>query len=179
MAQFRAFSNGVQVNGQTVLSVVKGMGAFAQTGTDILERHGIRALEPTAWYPQQAWLDAFQEISRSIGRRTLGQIGQSIPNSAKFPDGIDSVEKALGSMDAAYHMNHRGGDIGHYSFTKTAEKKGVMECRNPYPCDFDHGIIQAMVKRFGAAGTTPKIVHDDSKPCRSKNGDTCTFSIAW
>jgi hypothetical protein len=179
MAQFRAFSNGVQVNGQTVLSVVKGMGALAQTGSDILARHGIKAPEPMAWYPQQAWLDAFEEISKSIGRRTLSQIGQSIPANAKFPPGIDNVEKALGSIDAAYHMNHRGGEIGHYSFTKTGDKKGVMECRNPYPCDFDYGIIQAMVKRFLPAGATPRVMHEDSKPCRSNHGDSCTYSIAW
>jgi hypothetical protein len=169
----------VQVNGQTVLSVVKGMGAFVQRGSEILEQHGIKAPEPMAWYPQQAWLDAFQEISKSIGSRTMSQIGQSNPNSAKFPPGIDSVEKGLNSMDTAYHMNHRGGEIGHYTFTKTGEKKGVMECRTPYSCDFEGGIIQAIVKRFGPSGTTPKIVHDDSTPCRSKNGDSCTFSISW
>jgi hypothetical protein len=179
MAQFRAFSGGVLVNGQTVLSVVKGMGSFAQTGSDILARHGIQAPDPMAWYPQQAWLDAFQEISKSIGPRTLNQIGLSIPKSAKFPPGIASVEQGLGSLDAAYHMNHRGGEIGHYTFTKTGERKGAMECRNPYPCDFDLGIIQAVVNRFAPAGAKPKIVHDASKPCRNKQGDSCTFLISW
>jgi hypothetical protein len=179
MAQFCAFSSGVQVNGQTVLSVVKGMGALTQTGSEILAKHGIKAPEPMVWYPQQAWLDAFEEISRCIGRRTLSQIGQSIPDNAKFPPGIDNVEKALSSLDAAYHMNHRGGEIGHYAFTKTEERKGVLECRNPYPCDFDYGIVQAMVKRFLPAGSTPRVLHDDSKPCRSKQGDSCTFLISW
>ena len=179
MAQFRAFSGGVQVNGQTVLSLVKGMGAFAKTGTDILAQHGIKAPEPMGWYPQQAWLDAFQEISKSIGSRTLKQIGQSIPNSAKFPPGIDSVEKALTSIDVAYHMNHRGGEIGRYKFTKTGGTKGVMECHNPYPCDFDCGIIEAVVRRFMPAGAKPSVVHDASKPCRAKQGDACTYSISW
>src|ERR1022692_5031734 len=104
MAQFRAFSNGVQVNGQTVLSVVKGMGALAQTGSDILARHGIKAPEPMAWYPQQAWLDAFEEISKSIGRRTLSQIGQSIPANAKFPPGIDNVEDRKSTRLNSSHL---------------------------------------------------------------------------
>jgi len=179
VAQFQAYAPGVSVNGQTVLSVVKGMGAFSQTASEILARHGIQAPEPTGWYPQQAWLDAFQEIAKSIGPRTLNQIGQSIPNNAKFPPGIDSVEKALASLDAAYHMNHRGGEIGRYKFAKTAEKQGVMECRNPYPCDFDRGIIEAVVRRFLPAGSVPKVAHDPSKPCRSKQGDSCTFLISW
>ena len=179
MAQFRAFANNVQVNGQTVLSVVKGMGKFSQTASDILTRHGIPSPDPMRWYPQQAWLDAFAEISKSIGPRTLNQIGQSIPNNAKFPPGIGSVEQALGSLDAAYHLNHRGGEIGHYNFVKTGERQGVMECRNPYPCDFDAGIIQAVVKRFVPNGALPRIMHDTSKPCRSKQGDSCTFLISW
>lgn len=179
MAQFRAFSGNVQVNGQTVLSVVKGMGPFAGRGSEILARHGIKAPEATGWYPQQAWLDAFQEISKSIGPSTLKVIGQSIPNSARFPPGIDTVEKALESLDVAYHLNHRGGEIGHYAFRKTAARVGVVECHNPYPCDFDSGIIQAVVKRFAPAGAVLKVTHDASKPCHSNQGDSCTFLISW
>lgn len=179
MAQFRAFSNGVLINGQTVLSVVKGMGAFSQTGSTILARHGIPKPDPNGWYPQQAWLDAFQEIAKSIGPRTLYQIGVSIPASAKFPPGIDTVEKGLGSLDAAYHMNHRGGEIGHITFRKTGERQGVVECHNPYPCDFDSGLIQAVMTRFAPPGSKPKVVHDASKPCRSKQGESCTFCVSW
>ena len=167
------------VNGQTVLSVIKGMGAFAISGSNILSRHGIAAIEPAGWYPQQAWLDAFQEIATSIGPRTLSQIGTSIPANAKFPPGIDSPEKALASIDVAYHMNHRGGDIGHYTFTKTGERAGVMVCRNPYPCAFDFGIVEAMVKRFLPAGGRAKVAHDPSKPCRDKQGDSCSILISW
>jgi hypothetical protein len=179
MAQFRAFSPSVFVNGQTVLSVMKGMGAFSQMASDILARHGIKDLDPAAWYPQQAWLDAFGDISKSVGPRTLDRIGMSIPESAKFPPGIDGVESALASIDVAYHLNHRGGEIGHYAFAKTGENQGVMECRNPYPCDFDHGIIQAMTKRFTSPGKTSTVTHDTSKPCRAQQGDSCTFLISW
>lgn len=179
MAQFRAFAPDVFVNGQTVLAVTKGMGAFANLATRILEGHGIKDVDPAKWYPQQAWLDAFEEISKSVGPRTLDLIGMSIPESAKFPPGIDSVEKALESIDLAYHLNHRGGEIGHYKFTKTGEKQGVMECRNPYPCAFDQGLIRATVKHFASSGAGCKVSHDDSKPCRSSNGDACTYLITW
>jgi len=178
MAQFQAYSAAVEVNGQTVLSIVKGMGAFADTGLATLARHGIKSPNPMGWYSQSQWLAAFEEIAQSIGPRTLFQIGQSIPGNAKFPPGINSIEKALGSIDAAYHLNHRGGEIGHYAFKQTGPKAGVMECRNPYPCDFDHGLIEAMARRFGAA-SAPKVIHDASKPCRKKKGESCTFLISW
>jgi len=179
MAQFKAYSPSVQVNGQTVLSVMKGMGAFGPTAAAILARHGINSPDPQGWYSQQAWLDAFQEIAKSIGPRTLNQIGMSIPSSAKFPPGIDTVDKALAAVDVAYHMNHRGGDIGQYAFRKTGERKGVMECRNPYPCDFDRGIVEAMARRFAPAGAVLSVTHDPTKPCRSKQGESCTFLISW
>lgn len=126
MAQFQAFASGVEVNGQTVLAVVAGMSAFGQTSKDILGRHGIQSPTASGWYPQQAWLDAFRDIAKSIGPKTLNQIGRSIPQNAKFLAGIDSVEKALASIDAAYHMNHRGGQIGVYAFRKREVGSGGM-----------------------------------------------------
>jgi hypothetical protein len=179
MPPFQAYSNSVEVNGQTVLSIVKGMGAFKDSGLATLARHGIKSPSSAGWYSQRQWLAAFEEIAKSIGPRTLFQIGQSIPESAKFPPGINSVEKALGSIDMAYHLNHRGGEIGHYTFKSTGPKSGVMECRNPYPCDFDRGIIEALVRRFAPPPAAPKVAHDSSKPCRSKQGDCCVFLISW
>ena len=179
MAQFEAYAPQVMVNGQTVLSVVSGMGVFKDSACRILERHGIPNPSPNGWYPQQAWLNAFREIAGTIGARTLHQIGSSIPASARFPPGIDSIEKALASIDAAYHLNHKGGEIGHYQYVKTGPSSATVTCRNPYPCDFDRGIIEAMVTRFKPAGSIPRVQHDASKPCRSKQGDSCTYLISW
>jgi len=178
MSQFQPYASSVEVNGQTVLSVVKGMGAFRESGLATLARHGIQSPKAADWYPQRNWLAAFEEIAKSIGPRTLFQIGQSIPESAKFPPGINSVEKALASLDAAYHLNHRGGEIGHYTFKPTGPRAGAMECRNPYPCDFDRGIIEAIVRRFAPPPALPKVVHDP-KSCRGKQGDSCIFLVSW
>ena len=167
------------VNGQTVLSVLSGMGNFQSSAVQILARHGIINAQATGWYPQQAWLDAFREIYQTIGPRTLYQIGLSIPRSAKFPPGIDTLEKALGSIDVAYHMNHRGGEIGHYVFQMTGPTQGTMVCRNPYPCDFDRGILDSITQRFKPNGSVVRVQHDAGKPCRSRQGDSCTFMVSW
>ena len=179
MAQFKALSTTVEVNGETVLSVVDGMGAMKNMAMGILEKNGIKNPKPGQWFKQQDWLNAFKQISESIGTNTLSQIGQKIPENAQFPPAIDTIEKALSAIDVAYHMNHRGGEIGHYNYKAEGSNRATLECANPYPCDFDRGIIVAMSRRFGPKGGNVRVVHEDTKPCRKKGGESCTYHVAW
>ncbi len=79
----------------------------------------------------------------------------------------------------AYHLNHQGGEIGHYQFSKTGPKQVVMTCRNPYPCEFDRGIILAIARQFQPVGAVVRVQHDAAKPCRTKQGDSCTYLVSW
>ncbi len=180
MAQFKAFAPGVSVNGETVLSVVAGMGGFKAQALKILASKGIADPQPGQWYSQQAWLDSFKEISEKIGAKVLFEIGKKIPENAQWPPEIDNIEKALPSIDMAYHMNHKDGEIGHYNFKQTGEKNGVMVCQNPYPCEFDRGIVTSVARKFKPASSAfVTVKHDDSAPCRSKGADSCTYQITW
>ena len=60
MAEFKAMAPKVEVNGETVLSVVDGMGIFKQQALDILKKCGIDNPQAGKWYAQQAWLGGFQ-----------------------------------------------------------------------------------------------------------------------
>ena len=179
MGQFKAYSANVEVNGETVLSIVDGMGSMKTMAIGILEKNGIKEPKPGQWFKQQAWLDAFKQISDSVGPNTLSQIGQKIPENAQFPPVIDTIEKALSAIDVAYHMNHRGGEIGKYKYAPDGPNKATMECANPYPCDFDRGIIVAMARRFAPKGAAVRVTHDDDKPCRKKGDESCTYHVAW
>lgn len=180
MAQFKAFASNVEVNGETVLSVVNGMGVYKKQALDILAKNGINNPQPGQWYLQQAWLDSFKEISETIGAKTLFAIGKAIPENAIFPPEIDSIEKGLAAIDIAYHMNHKGGEIGHYRFQSTGSNSGKMVCDNPYPCEFDRGIIETMAQKFKPKDSIMVFVeHDDSQPCRKKGAESCTYMITW
>ena len=177
--QFKAIAKAVEVNGQTVLSIVDGSAQFKKTAYEILARHGIVDPKEGHWYSQQGWLDAFKEIAEHIGPNTLFQIGTKIPDNAVFPPQINSVPIALAAIDIAYHINHRGGPIGNYGFEKTGEREAVMVCANPYPCEFDRGIISAMARRFQEKGKIAQVTHDDSKPCRKHGAESCTYKVTW
>ncbi len=183
MAQYKAFSPKVEVNGQTVLSIVDGMGAYKIGALQILEENGIKDPKPNQWYSQQAWLNSFKAIAEKIGNNTLFVIGKKIPENADFPPDIDSIEAALQSIDVAYHMNHKGGEIGEYKYKKPDEEKNEVEmvCNNPYPCDFDRGIIEATARKFAPPNkaTRVRVTHDNTKPCRKKGNDSCTYHVTW
>ena len=196
--QFKAFESGIEVNGQTVYSVVDGLGSFKSLAHDILLTVGIGTgtktdykIEIDGWYPQEQWLKAFDKIAQGIGNFTLKQIGLKIPENAKFPPWVKDIDSAIKSIDIAYHMNHRKKGavmfdpntgkmlegIGHYGYERIKGKNMIVsECRNPYPDDFDFGIISTMAKKFEIKAN---VVHDDSKPCRKNNADSCTYIITW
>ena len=182
MAQFVPFQEGVEVNGQTVLTIVNALEAGRSTRMKILQKHGIIDPHPNEWYSQKAWLDAFREISEGLGVHTLFAIGEAIPQNAIFPPEIDTLEKALSSIDIAYHLNHRGGEIGHYTLTSFNNEKrtAVMVCNNPYPSEFDRGIITAMVSKFVPSSSFIFDVQRDlAKETRLNGADECTYIITW
>lgn len=179
MRTFEAASAAVEVNGETVLAVVAGMTFGTSRALRVLAAHGIRDPRPGQWYRQQAWLDAFQEIAATLGPSTLFSIGQKIPENAWFPPSIDGIHKALAAIDAAYQANHRGGPIGSYHYQADGPCQALVICDNPYPSDFDRGIIAAMAERYKPAGRQVRVELDPHRPTRKTGGDSCTFRVAW
>jgi hypothetical protein len=193
MVEYVAKESGIKVNGQTVLAVVNGLGAYKIMGKSILNSKGLANVEVDEWYSQQGWLDAFKEIDVKVGRATLLSIGKQIPETADWPPTVRTIEDALASIDIAYHINHMKNNkamfdintgviqegIGHYLFQKTGEGQGKVICDNPYPCEFDQGIIEATAEKFKPdSGKSITIRHDDVS-CRKNGEDACIYHISW
>jgi hypothetical protein len=183
MPEFTAFNSNVKVNKQTILAIVNGMGSigiFKKMAIDALKTNGIDLTQSQQWFSQQAWLDTFKHIAKEMGPQTLFQIGKKIPENAKFPPHINSLEEALNSIDVAYHLNHKDGEIGYYKSIIVDNRSAVMVCNNPYPCEFDRGIIEGMCQKFKSTKTVFFVVeHDDKQLCRQNGADSCTYFISW
>ena len=194
VAQFIAYNKRVEVSGEVVFALLKGVDAYKKDALATLKANGIDKPVITNWYPQQAYLNAFKSISEKLGPYALYEVGKMIPEIAKWPPQIKTIEEGLPSIDVAYHLNHRIGSkilvnkilgillegIGHYKYEKSGLRSAVMVCNNPYPCDFDRGIIEAVVNKFNPPDCKAySVKHNDLLPCRKLGHDSCTYTIKW
>ena len=192
MSQFKLSVPGIEVSGATILAFTSEMEVFRRRAIIILEKHGIKNVQPDNWYPAQNYLDAFKEIFEKLGDTIIRYIGKQIPESAKWPPEIKTIEDALASIDVAYHLNHRKNGkvmfdpetgemiegIGHYKFEKIDDNSAKIICDNPYPCDFDMGIIEATASKFKPKGKLIKVIHEEGS-CRKKGDASCTYLVRW
>ncbi len=183
MAQFVPFDENVEVLGGVVLSITKSIDViFEEQMLEILKMFGISDIKADAWYSLENLLKALKYISDEIGPNTLFAIGKGIPNNAKFPEEIKDLEHAMNIIDVAYHMNHRGGEIGYYKVVEFSweSKQAIIECKNPYPHYFDKGLLISMARKYAPenAGFI-EIYVDDSRPTRLDGADSDWFILKW
>ena len=189
---YKPFEDGIEVIGTSIFSVISSLPSIPFIVEKYFQEVGLpipAELNHNEWYSQEKWLKIFKVISDKAGPNTLLNIGKKIPENALFPKEINSLEEALLSIDIAYHMNHRNSTgqvlydnnvklegIGHYLYIKNEnEHFPKMVCENPYPCDFDRGIITAMAQKY----EPDAVILHSSKECRKDGFNSCTYTIRW
>jgi hypothetical protein len=183
MATYEPFDPDTEVTGRMVRAVVdEAMGQFSETyrasAFAALAAEGIDDPAPDEWYPQSAWLNAFETIAENLEPHVLDRLGEQIPNVAAWPTGIDTPARGLESIDEAYQRNHRNGDTGHYRFDPVDERTGAVTCQNPYPCPFDRGIVRGVAREYAPVDAFV-FVEETGDACRRRGDDACTFTVSW
>jgi len=182
MAPFEPFDDGIEARGNTILIIEDALSRFSeehrQRVRETLGEYGITDPETAKWYPQQAELNAFETIAEELEPHILDRLGEQVPVAADWPGDIDSVEEALRSINEAYELNHRGGEIGYYEFEKTGERTGTVECKNPYPCRFDRGLIRGIAQEHSPVESFV-FLEEQGTRCRRRGDDVCTYTVHW
>lgn len=182
--------NKIETNGQTIWAIVDAMEEDKEMAIEILANNGIINLQPDKFYSLQNFLHAFNEIATEIGPKMLFKIGKAVLRNAKFPPDVNDIHKALSLINIAYHMNHKkdGQDmfdpstgvlldgIGNYIYQKKNETSGIMICNNPYPGEFDRGIISAMARKFEPLA---EVTLDIAAEAHIQLGDSRSYLITW
>jgi hypothetical protein len=187
-----------QVRGAVLQGFVEAFGGFSilagrfltDAGIGTLDESGMIQLDSAGWYSMNAFVRVYLRIEREVSASIVYKVGLSLPRNVPFPPHIQDVESALRSIDVAYHMNHgRGGEalfdpetgilregIGHYRVRTASKRQAVVECEDPYPCDLDRGLVEAVATRFQPAA---KVAHDPKIRCRKQGGTACHFVVEW
>jgi hypothetical protein len=182
MAQYEPFEASVEARGRVIVAIEEGIDNFRdahrETVQAVLSSKDIDDPNPDDWYAQAAELDALETIAEEFDPHVLDRLGERIPAVARWPSGVSGVAEGLRSIDDAYHRNHRGGDIGHYRFERVEDGLGRVECRNPYPCPFDRGLIRAVAKEYSPVESFV-FVEERGDACRRRGDDRCTYTVHW
>lgn len=182
--------NTIEVNGQTINSFLDVLKEDQEMITEFLSKNNIKNLKPDDWYLMTDWLKAFKMLGDEIGEKTLFMVGKGILDNAKMPPNITEIHSSLALINVAYHMNHRldgtvmfdesNGQmlqgIGNYEYTKTSENSGTMVVDNPYPCEFDRGVITAMARKFKPLA---QVILDPIKQNKKEGSMSSTYLISW
>lgn len=182
MAPYEPFDEDVEARGETILVVEEALSRFSEDyrrrAREALTEYGIENPQPDEWYPQAAELNAFETIAEELEPHILDRLGEQIPEAAEWPDDLDGVDAALRSIDEAYRLNHRGGEIGYYRYERTDGRTGEIECKNPYPCEFDRGLIRAVAQAHSPVESFVFLEEPDDR-CRRHGADRCRYTVHW
>jgi hypothetical protein len=156
-------------------------GAYRSRGEQVMKRHlQIDELDmsPGKKYSLGAFMAAMKELQDQFGQPFMRKMGSLILANAAFPPGIDACEKLLGMLDTAYAMNHEvsGGEIGHYRWAPSGDRRGTVTCDNPYACAMDTGLLESVLERFSPG--TGNVTHVEGQ-CRHKGDDVCVYQLEW
>jgi len=144
--------------------------------THKLSEHGLQDIEPDGWYSLKIPLAMLYDMRDEYGDARMRNMGQNVPEHVEFPPDISAVDTALRSIDTAYQQSHRGSEIGDYEFHEDGPNEGTIVCENPYPCEFDKGLIKGVAKKFAS---NPVEVEEVGGQCRADGDVRCEYRVEW
>lgn len=180
----------LEVRGETIHVFLSVAQNFVPLISKLFAKHGMPKVDSAKWYPATIFLKVCHDIGDQMGENTLFAIGKKIPEHVTWPPDITTIEAVLPAIDVAYHMNHRiRGEImfdpqtgamkegiGHYRCVSIEKRRAVLVCDNPYPSEFDCGIITATARKFRSSAD---VILDPSQPTRRRGGASCTYIVTW
>lgn len=174
--------NNAEVIGGSVQIIIQAMGNVKEMGLRVLKENGVDTnVPPDGWVNLEKWINSLKAIEKSFGPNTLFMIGKKVPEIIPFPK-LDFAS-AMNGININYLNSHKNIDkaASYYKFTKKGEKSAIVVCTNPYPSDFDRGLIAGLSRKFAPANTTSlvEVELDTTLPSRKSGAVSCTFNLIW
>jgi hypothetical protein len=177
--EMKPFDFNADFLGKSLFPAIFGLPSYAQKNMlKILDEQGIPNPDADSWYNIKIVIAFYKQLAEDYGPNTVFDLGKSIPENAVFPPGVDCIESALSLIDMAYNMNHRNGYLGFYKMVShdLEKKEIIMHCYNPYPCDFDRGLLISMSRKFKSG---VRVALDETKPTKKMGGHESSYIISY
>lgn len=173
-----SFDHDATINGESIGAVLAAF-QIPQQARNLLVRHGLPA-EPVAgqWYSMQAWLDVLAEVEQRYGSQTVYHAGLQVVDNSIWPSNLRDLRTALEALNAAYHTNVRGKNIGYYRVEAVGPRALQVSCLTPNPADFDRGIVTGLARRFKPADAVRlRVEKHETNP--KDPADLKQFLVTW
>jgi hypothetical protein len=164
-----------EYSGAALNSFILALGHAQDVVQKILSDAGVERIDPERWYDFD-WASAiYFKIGAEVGRGALVEVGRKMIQTAEFPPGIDSIPAVLMSLDAAYHLNARGPDIGEITTTLEDDHSATSVWSPRFPCALNVGILEGVCARHGARA----LIEHGAGGCIDDGGSSCTYHVSW
>ena len=179
MDSFVAFDPRSEVSGAALLAFFHCM--TYQEILPYLESDGLSKIDPKNWYPVQTALNVLLDIAANNGSAMFDfvSIGIAATDYMRLPEHYRDLDpaQALELFNEVHHMNHRGGDVGDYSFEVLEPGHIHVLARMPYPDDLVYGMLYGMLGHHLPAETYFTVAYDAETPRRSQGGKVTAFHL--
>lgn len=164
-----------QVLGQYMLRIFQS-DPEPETQAPLLQKLNLQNVEAGRWYPQTYLLRYLDLVLRERGEDHLFETGMKLIASTLFPSNVTTFQEAISSMDLGYAIAHRNQVGAMFGLRASGDMQLDIIAANPYPCPFDWGILQGMMKRFAPAA---RLSHDFSQGCRLDGLTACHYHLIF
>jgi len=163
-----------QYHGAALQAFIRGLGHAKSLTEQILRSHGLERIDAEEWYDLNTARSIYYTIGKQVGERSLHAVGLQMIEAAPFPPEVKDVRSVLASLDAAYHMNVRGNEIGSISCSFEDDRSAAVVFATPFPCALNRGIVQGCAKKF-----VPAALLEHGAGCVDDGSPSCTYFVTW
>ncbi|PKN26265.1 MAG: hypothetical protein CVU65_06215 [Deltaproteobacteria bacterium HGW-Deltaproteobacteria-22] len=164
-----------QVLGQYMLRVFNSV-ENPERFFPLRQKLGLMEVEAGRWYPQTTLLKFFGSVLKTDGEDILFHMGLQLIAGTAFPPNVVTFQEAISSMDLGYTIAHRYQVGAMFGLRASGEMQLDIIAANPYPCPYDWGILQGIMKNWAPAA---RLSHDFSQGCRLDGETACHYHLIF
>ena len=175
----KPFDWNAELIGQAIFPSVRALPGFvSRTMWNLLKEIGVDDPQDDQWYNVKIFVAFYEKLVEEYGPHTLYDLGKAIPDVAVFPPDIQTLEEAIGILDTAYGLNHRGGYLGFYRLVEhdPMRQEMVVHCYNPYPCELDRGLLTGLGRKYA---NMARVTVDTSRPHKKMGASQSWYRIKY